>query len=324
MPMRENRATSRLQSPRTRYPVMPGDAPCKPLPVRPIDNIGHTRSSDSDENTLACFDAATIRSSPEHWTNLGRALQEAGRYGEARTALREARRSEPHDSRAILCLADLEMECGRYQHAYDMFQILLDEFPERVDVRIHAARACHELGKHKRAKSLVEGWPRWALDHDLAAELAALLIRIGKVRAGLVLLKTMPDLSRIGTRALARLASALAQSGRLQKARHCLALLPAPETVRNPALREEILTACARLALLGGNLSGARRFLEFLDTPPVPGICRSAQAYFLLAEICYHQMDMEAAKSALVTGRCIQMKAAAIAPSLMVEFSSFP
>jgi hypothetical protein len=41
-----------------------------------------------------------------------------------------------------------------------------------------------------------------------------------------------------------------------------------------------------------------------------------------MAEICYHQMDMEAAKSALITGRCIQMKAADIASPLMVEFSS--
>lgn len=254
--------------------------------------------------------------------NLGGALLEAGRYGEARTAFREARRSAPQDLEPALGLANLEMECGRYQHAYDMFRIVLDKSPERVDVKIDAARACHELGKNKRAKSLVEGWPRWVLDNDMAVELAALLIQIGKVRAGLTLLKAVPDLSQIDTHALVRLASALAQSGRLKKARHCLALLPSPETVRNPALREEILTVCARLALLGGNLFGARRFLEFLDTSPVPGICRSAKLYFLLAEICYHQLDMEAAKSALVTGRCIQMKAADIAPPLMVEFSS--
>lgn len=254
--------------------------------------------------------------------NLGDALQDAGRYGEARTAFREARRSAPRDLEPALRLANLEMECGRYQHAYDMFRMVLDKSPERIDVRIDAARACYELGKSKRAKSLVEGWTRWVLNDESAVALAAVLMQIGKIRAGLSLLKTVPDLSRIGPRVLATLAAALAQSGRLKKARHCLVLLPPPETVHNPVLREEILTVCARLALQSGNPFGARRFLEFLDTPPVPGICRSAKLYFLMAEICYHQMDMEAAKSALITGRCIQMKAADIASPLMVEFSS--
>lgn len=300
----------------------------------PADVVWHGQPSDSKKNARACFavgDATAEclgaenvgHSSPRHWTNLGGALQDAGRYGEARTAFREARRLAPRDFDAVLGLAHLEMECGRYQHAYDMFRIVLDKSPERVDVSVQAARACYELGKKKRARSLVEGWPSWVLDNDMSVELAALLIRIGKVRAGLSLLKAVLDLSRISTHALAALASALAESGRLKKARHCLALLPPPETVRSPALREEILTVCARLALQGGNLFGARRFLEFLDTSSAPGICRSAKQYFLLAEICYHELDMEAAKSALVTGRCIQMKAADIAPPLMIEFSRF-
>ncbi|MES2405269.1 MAG: tetratricopeptide repeat protein [Pseudomonadota bacterium] len=263
-------------------------------------------------------------SSPEHWSNLGAALRKAGRYGEARTAFCEARRLAPQDFDAALGLAYLELECGRYQHAYDMFRVVLDKSPERVDIRINTARACYELGKLKRAKSLLEGWPQWVLDSDLAAELSAVLIQIGKLRAGLSLLKTVPDLARLGTQTLARLACALAQAERLKKARHCLALLPAPETIHNAALREEILTACARLALQSGNPSGARRFIGFLETPPAPGICRSAKLYFMLAEICFRQLDMEAAKSAFVTGRCIQMKAADIASPLMVEFSAFP
>lgn len=328
-------STSTLQTSRARHSAVPSDVLSGPSSMPRTDVVWHAKPSDPGKNaqayvaardiTAAPFDIANRgHSSPRHWTNLGRALQETGRYGEARTAFREALRSAPQDSDAALGLADMEMECGRYQHAYDMFRIVLDKSPERVDVRIHTVRACYELGKKKRANSLVEGWPQWALDYEMTAELAAVLILIGKVRAGLILLKAVSDWSRIDTHALARLASALAQSGRLKKARHCLALLPSPETVRSPALREEILAACARVALQGGNLSGARRFLEFLDTPPAPGICRSAKPYFLLAEICYHLLDMEAAKSALITGRCIQMKAADIAPPLMVEFSSFP
>lgn len=335
MPMQANLGASTMPASPTRHSTGSGDALSKPSSMPPAAAVWHVQPPESGKNAQACVDAhlATAasyevayggHSSPKHWTNLGHALQEAGRYGEARTAFRQALRSAPQDSDAALGLADMEMECGRYQHAYDMFRIVLDKSPEHIIVRIHAARACYELGKKKRAKSLVEGWPQWTLDNDIAAELAEVLILIGKVRAGLTLLKAAPDWSRIGAHSLARLSSALAQSGRLKKARHCLALLPSPEAVRSPALREEILAACARLALQAGNLSGARRFLEFLDTPPAPGICRGAKLYFLLAEICYHLLDMEAAKSALVTGRCIQMKAADIASPLMVEFSSFP
>lgn len=334
--MQATLSLSSQRPPRKRHLVGPGDMLPKSSPTSMSGVACHEQSADFEQRALMRFemsDPTAARdhgvgvdaglSSPRHWANLGAALREAGRYGEARTAFREARRSAPQDLNAVLGLAYLEMECGRYQHAYEMFRVVLDKSPERFDIKIHIARACYELGKLKRAKALVEGWPRWVLTSDLAVELSAVLIEIGKIRTGLSLLKTVPDLSRIDTHALARLASALARSGRLKKARHCVALLPSLETIHNPALREEILTVCARLALRGGNPFGARRFIEFLDTPPAPGIRRSAKLYFLLAEICYHQLDMEAAKSAFVTGRCIQMKAADIASPLMVEFSSF-
>ncbi len=275
-----------------------------------------------DDSPAFSVDAASaLPSSPAYWNNLGGALRDAGRYGEARTALRQARRLAPQSIDVVLNLARLDMECGRCQHAYDMFEIVVDKSPQLVDVRILAARCCHELGKAKRAKSLIEGWPNWTLDEDMTTELAALLLHIGKVHAGLRVLRGAPDLSRISIDVLAYLASALAQTGRLKKARHCLALMPSPDKVRSPALREEILSVCAMLAFRDGNLFGARRFLEFLDIPSTSGMCRSAKKYFLLAEICYHLLDMETAKSALLTGRCMQMKTADIASPLMIEFS---
>lgn len=262
---------------------------------------------------------------PPHarWINHGAALQAAGRYGEARTAFREAWRLAPQDVGTALSLAHLEMECGRYQRAYDLFRIVLDRSPELVEARIHAARACHELGRRRDARLLVEGWPNWALEDGIAAELAALLIQAGKVRDGLSLLKAISDLSRAGTRSLACLASSLAQAGHLKKARHCLALLALPENIRNDALREDVLTAYASVALRGGNLSGARRFLDFLETSPAPGTCRGAQPYFMLAEICFQLFEMEAAKKALVTGQCIRMKATGIASPLTTGLARY-
>lgn len=323
---------SRQETSRTRGTAAAGDASSRPALVLVSDAWRRDRLAAGEKDVrmppgkrdaTASQDLEVdvrLTSSPQ-WNNLGIALQEHGRYGEARTAFREARRLSPQDIDAVTNLACLEMECGRYQHAYDMFLVVLGRSPQSVDAKIHAARACFELGKRKRAKSLIEDWQCWILKDDMVAELAALLIQIGMVRKGLSVMNEKLDFSRIGVRALAFLASALAHANRVKKARYCLGLLPPPEDIRNPALREEVLTVSARLAFLAGNHFSARKFLEFLLAPPPPGICRGAKQYFLLAEICYRQFDMEAAKCALINGYCNKMKASDVASPWMVEFS---
>lgn len=322
------------RSSRTRHPADPGDAVSGNFPVR-IGNVPQAgesvvgkweagpRPQDNEVPVNRDGQGNDRLSSSTHWKNLGTALRAVGRYGEARTAIREARRLAPQDVDVALSLAHLEMECGRYQHAYDMFRIVLDKSPQLVKARIQAAHVCHELGMKKQVRVLVEGWSEWHLDHDTTAELVVVLIQTGKLRDGLSLLKGLFDLSRVSTRTLACLASSLAQAGRLKKARHCLTFLPPPENIQNPALREEVLTAYARVALQGGNLSGARRFLEFLETSPAPGMYRRAQAYFMLADICFQLLDMEASKKALITGQCIRMKATGIASPLMIEHHGY-
>lgn len=283
-----------------------------------IENEVNAHFIKEGDATADCRNTLHVKpSSPEYWINLGSVLQKAGRYGEARTAFREARRLTPLDANAALSLACLEMECGRYQRAYDLYRAVLDKSPQRVDVRIRAARACYELGHEKGAKSLVEDWPFWDMTGDMSAELAALMVLLGRRRDGLFILKRVSHLSRIGTRALVELASAFGQANSLKKARQCLALLPSAENIRIPALREEVLTICARMALQNGNLPGARKLLEFLNAPPDAGIWRSAKPYFLLAEICYHQSDMDGVQSALMEGWCWRMKGVGIAPPLM-------
>jgi tetratricopeptide (TPR) repeat protein len=322
-----------LRSPRKRHSAAPGDAsPGSPLAlVRSDQQSGEVIAEEGEtspfrgdnEAPVGCGVQGYTMSSPLHWKNLGTALQAGGRYGEARSAFREARRLAPQDVDIALGMANLEMECGRYQRAYDMFRIVLDRSPQRVEVRIRAARACHELSKQKRTRLLLEGWQDWTLDDDTAAELAALLVQIGKVQDGLSLLKRIFDLSRVNTCTLACLASSLAHAGRLKKARHCLTLLPDPEEIHGPTVREEVLTACAALALREGNLPGARRFLEFLEMSAAPGTCRCAKSYFMLAEICFHMFDMDAAKKALLTGQSIRNKAIDIASPLTIELSRY-
>lgn len=257
--------------------------------------------------------------SARHWNDLGNALQKLGRYSEARTAFREARKLAPHDTDIVLNLACLEMERGRYQHAYDMLQMALHKSPQTVWIKIRMARMCLELGKKKRANALIGEWALWHLDDDMSAELAAIMIQLGHIRDGLPIMEGISDLSRLSLYASVRLATALEQASCMDAARRCMASLPLPEHVCNPALREELFTLAASVAWREGNLSEARRLLRFLDLPPVSGICRSTRPYILLAEVCYQQADMEAAKPAFAIARSTWMKAASVASFAMLE-----
>lgn len=305
---------------RKRHSAGPGDtafghrlAPIDNTPYRhPMAADGNARAHSVQGDIAAILHGlAQVRFlSPAYWHSLGANLHVAGRYGEARTALREARKLAPHDIEIALSLAHLEMECGRHQHAYAMFQIVLRRLPLLAEARIRAARVCYELGINKRARSLIEGRSFDNLDDDLSAELAALLIQLENLRDGLSMLEKIPDLSRVSIYARVCLAIALEQTSCLAKALECVASLPSPKSIGNPVLREGILGVRARLAWRNGDLSMARSLLGFLNTPPAPGICRSTWMYFLLAEVCYRQSDMEAAQSALDAAHSILVKAA--------------
>lgn len=268
-------------------------------------------TSTTNGTTPACRIAAgTDLSSAQDWNGIGTALQNAGRYGEARTAFREARRLAPHDSDIVLNLANLEMECGRHQHAYDLFQIVLRKRPLLATARIRAARTCYELGRKKRARPLIRAWHQWHLDVDATAELGALLTQIGNPRDGLSILDGLSDLSQVSPRVVAYVVTALEQARCLDRARQWAIFLPSPAQTANQALREEILAWHARLAWRDGDLATARKLLGFLDTPHVVGGCRNAKPYLLLAEVCFQQSDYEAAESAQAKARSVLMKAA--------------
>lgn len=307
------------QSPRKRHSVALGDAslghylaPIRTTPYQsPMNAEGAARAL-AAEGDIATKrdDPADVRlASPVYWNNLGAELRRAGRYAEARTSLHEARRLAPHDLDIALGLAYLEMECGRFQHAYAMFQIVLRKLPLLVEARIRAARVCYELGLMKRAESLVEGCSCNDLSADASVELAAIVIQLGNVKDGLAMLEEIRDLPQIGVYARICLATALEQTSCLIHARECVASLPPAKGIANPVLREGIQSVRARLALRNGEISLARSLLGFLNTPPAAGTCRSPWMYFLLAEVCYRQSDMEAAQSALDAAHSALVKA---------------
>ena len=136
------------QPPRKRHSADSGDA-LSGNSLALVGNVPHLGESIAEERkgrphrenydaTVDPEDAENAKlSSPLHWKNLGTALQAGGRYGEARSAFREARRLAPQDDNIVLSLANLEMACGRYQRAYDMFRIVLDRSPQHEIGRAH-------------------------------------------------------------------------------------------------------------------------------------------------------------------------------------------
>lgn len=305
-----------------RHPGIPGDARSRSFPP-PIGNPPQRENPISAEvrEDRAANDGTSVHRIPfntkpfsaQDWIRLATSLRDDGHYGEARTAYRQARRMAPHDIDIVARLAYMEMECGRHQHAYDLLQIVIRQRPLQVVARIQAARSCLELGRKKRASSLVRGWSRWQLDEDSSAELGALLTRLGRMRDGLSILEGLSELSQVSPRAVVYAVTALEQADCLDMARQWAILLPSPTRARSPAIREEILAWHARLAWRDGDLATARKLLGFLDVPPIPGICRSAKPYWLMAEVCFQQSDYDAAESALAKARSTLKKAADVA-----------
>ncbi|MGH8112070.1 MAG: tetratricopeptide repeat protein, partial [Rhodanobacteraceae bacterium] len=290
--------------------------------IEPIPQTDHptpaitqesTDSATHGEVSVGRNTASTGLASAKGWHDRGTALQKAGHYGEARTAFREARRLAPHDTDIVVSLAHLEMECGRHQHAYDLFQMVIRKFPLQAAARIHAARSCHELGRKKRARALISGWRCLHLDSDESAELGALLIQLGRVSEGLSILDGLIDLPQVSPHVVVYVVTALEQASILDKARLWAIMLPSPAQVRSPAMREEILTWHARLAWRDGDLATARKLLKFLDTPRATGSRRNAEPYWLLAEVCFQQSDYEAVEAARANARAALNKAADIA-----------
>lgn len=305
-----------------RHPVAPGDVRRRSFsqPVgnalqqeNPIPPPAHAVRTTSDTASVYCIASNTNPFLAQDWCHLATTAQGAGRYGEARTAYREARRLAPHDIDIVLNLAHMEMECGRHQHAYDLLQIVIRKRPLLAVARIHAARSCHELGRNKRARSLISGWLHWQLDNDMSAELGALLIQLDSIRDGLSILDGLADVSQVNPRAVVYAVTSLEQANCLDKARQWAILLPSPARAHSPVVREEILAWYARLAWRDGDLATARKLLGFLDMPPTPGVCRSAKPYWLMAEVCFQQSDYEAAEIALRNARATLVKAADIA-----------
>jgi len=254
-----------------------------------------------------------------YWNNYGTALRGSGRLDEAERAYSRALQLQPKNPDFLASMAFLQMEWKRIVRAKGLLLESLRLRPGDPEVRIHAARMCLECGEEESASDLLHNWKSWVANADptVQVELAELLIRLGDTAEGEALLRLHLANPHSGDMARARLVLLLERFNRLDEARAALAQLPQPSSVKEDALRGEIIEANAVMAARGPDVARARRMLESLLE--MPGAERwQITTWFLLGKLCDKLGDTAAAMEYLRLGHQSQLKIAAqLVPELM-------
>src|SRR6185312_10009317 len=261
---------------------------------------------------------------PLHWNNLGTACRQSGRLREAEAAyVRALQLQDNPQFHANLGLLYLEWKrvLAARDHLWRAFQ--LD--PTDYEARIFGSQMCLECGDEDRAEQILQGWQAWVdhIDTPLRADLAGMLLRLGRNAEGEAMLRRLLDDARCGDAARARLVMALERFNRLDEARELLGQLPEPSAVHDSELRAEIIEARAVIAGRDKDVSHARVLLEkLLEEPGAER--RDTMAWFLLAKVCDKQDDTAACMKYLALAHESQMRVAAQFVPELIEPSGDP
>ncbi|MBN8888353.1 MAG: sulfotransferase [Rudaea sp.] len=245
---------------------------------------------------------------PGHWNNLGTALREAGKLGEAEQAYRQALRLAPRSFDYLMNLGYLFLEREIYPSARDCFLDAHAIDPTSPTARVYAAQLCETLDDRSLAERLLEPWRQWRdLDEDLSLELAIALAQLDWVDDSLGIFERLLQENPHNYRAIAHQTLMLERANKLDAARALLARLPPIDASVAPALREEITEAHVRLALRERDPADARALIERLLQAEAPDSGHRSSAdlqqgyslYFSLAQVCDREGDAAAAMDAL-------------------------
>lgn len=262
---------------------------------------------------------------PLHWNNLGTARRQSGQLREAEAAYVRALQLQPDNPQFHANLGLLYLEWKRVLAARDHLWRAFQLDPTDYEARIFGSQMCLECGDEDRAEQILQGWQAWVdqIDTPLRADLAGMLLRLGRNAEGEAMLRRLLDDPRCGDAARARLVMALERFNRLDEARELLAHLPEPSAVRDGELRAEIIEARAVIAGRDKDVSHARALLEkLLDQPGAER--RDTMAWFLLAKVCDKQGDTAACMKYLALAHESQMRVAAQFVPELIEPSGNP
>ena len=262
---------------------------------------------------------------PLHWNNLGTAQRQEGQLREAEAAYVKALQLQPDNPQFHANLGLLYLEWKRVVAARDHLWRAFQLDPTDYEARIFGSQMCLECGDEDRAEQMLQGWQAWVeqIDAPLRADLAGMLLRLGRNAEGEAMLRRLLDDPRCGDAARARLVMALERFNRLDEARELLERLPEPSAVHDGELRAEIIEARAVIAGRDKDVSHARALLEkLLEEPGAER--RDTMAWFLLAKICDKQDDTAACMEYLRLAHESQMRVAAQFVPELIEPSGDP
>lgn len=262
-------------------------------------------------------------STSEHWNNLGNVLRETGEYAAAAAAYRQALAIAPHDAGLRVNLGFLEMEAGNIAAARDHFLAAVRADGGWLDARLYGARACYECGDHATAQDLIQAWRSWdELSDEQRIELGALLTLLGQSGDGEIVLLDALARTPDEMRARASLVCLYERLNRLDEARECLKRLPPPETVSDPVLRRDVVSAHIAVASRDAEPEFMRALVEQL-VPLTEPEYRRAGLHFALGKVCDRHRDARAAMVAFEQAHICQARLAEqLVPQLLAPEST--
>lgn len=249
-----------------------------------------------------------------YWNNLGTALRDAGELRDAEDAYRHATRLDPTFFGAFLNLGYLLLESGQFPEARDAFYAAHTLDSASPEARIYGAQTCVALDRRDLAEQLVAPWRQWMeLPDELMLDLASLMVAAGNADDGARIFENLLRKNPGNMRAMANLVYLYERINRLDEARAMLAKLPAPETIEDPKLQYDVISAHATFALREKNPARARDLFERLiaafDRTPASKNTpwRSGHLYSSLAKMYDKDGNVDAAMQALAESHSRQL-----------------
>ncbi len=244
--------------------------------------------------------------SPIYWSNLGTALRDAGELREAEEAYRRAIELDWKFFGALLNLGYLLLESGKFPEARDALLTAHRLDPTSREARIYSAQTCVALDRRDLAEKLIAPWPTWHdLSDELTVDLAGLMTSAGTPDAGGQILESLLQRSPGNLRAMANLVFLYERINRLDEARALLEKLPPPETVTDPKLQYDVISANATFALREKDPTRARellqRLIDIFEASPAAKLTpwRSGDMYSSMAKMYDKEGNIDAAMQAL-------------------------
>ena len=217
------------------------------------------------------------------------------------------------------------LESGKFPEARDAFFAAHALDAASPVARIYAAQTCIALDSRYLAEQLIAPWRSWTqLSDELTLELASLMISAGTADDGAQIFEGLLRKNPNNLRAMANLVVVFERINRLDEARAMLEKLPPPESIDDPKLQYDVISAHAIFALREKDPARARALLERLivtfnhsagekGTP-----WRAGHLYSSLAKVHDKEGNVDAAMGALGEAHARQLTLARqVVPELL-------